>query len=144
MPVDVKTLTDGDIAATLEIERICFPRPLFFEDISRFVREGYALAAWEDDKMLGYVVADKILDECHIERIAVHPLMRRRGIGEKLLGALIDGAKDHGGRKIYLEVRETNFPSRALYTKMGFVESYVRKGYYSDNNEDAVVMEKIL
>ena len=144
MRFEVKAFAEDDIKAALEIERICFPQPLTFEDFLRFIKEGFAFSAKDADKYLGYVVADKILDECHIERIAVHPLFRRQGVGEKLLVSLAEASKEAGGRRMYLEVREGNLASRALYNKIGFVESYTRVGYYSDNNEDAIVMEKKL
>ena len=144
MRFEVKALVDDDVKAALEIERMCFPQPLTSEDFLRFIKEGYALSAKDGDKYLGYVVAEKILDECHIERIAVHPVFRKQGVGEKLFLSLALAAKEAGGRKMYLEVRENNFASRALYNKMGFIEVYTRVGYYSDNNEDAIVMEKAL
>lgn len=144
MPAEITRMTDDDIKAAIDIERICFPQPLSLDDFSRFIREGLAFISREGDSAHGYVVAEKILDESHIERIAVHPVFRRQGVGEGLLAGLIEDCVARGVKKIYLEVRESNFPSRALYTKMGFVETYVRKAYYSDNNEDAIVMEKAL
>ena len=81
-----------------------------------------------------------ILDEAHITTIAVEPAFRGQHIGERLLVGLIDAGVERGARWMTLEVRKSNLAAQALYRKYGFREIGTRKGYYSDNREDAIVM----
>jgi ribosomal-protein-alanine N-acetyltransferase len=81
-----------------------------------------------------------ILDEAHVTTIAVDPVYRGQHIGERLLLGLIEAGLARGARWMTLEVRRSNETAQALYKKYGFREIGVRKGYYSDNREDAIVM----
>lgn len=90
--------------------------------------------------VVGYGGLWLMVDEAHISTIASHPDWRRRGIGELLLLAMIDSAAEIGANIVTLEVRVTNVPAQALYTKYGFEVVGRRKGYYSDNGEDAYIM----
>jgi ribosomal-protein-alanine N-acetyltransferase len=77
--------------------------------------------------------------EWEIENIAVAGPARRRGLGTRLLGELLDQARDRGADAVFLEVRESNRAARALYEKWAFLESGRRRGYYKDQEEDAIV-----
>jgi ribosomal-protein-alanine N-acetyltransferase len=90
--------------------------------------------------LLGYAGFWIMVDEAHISTIASHPDWRRHGIGELLLLAMIDGAAEVGARDATLEVRVSNAGAQALYRKYGFDVAGMRKHYYSDNNEDALIM----
>ena len=79
-------------------------------------------------------------DEAHITTFAVHPRWRRQRIGERLLLAFLDLARDRHAREATLEVRLSNLPARRLYEKYGFRPVGLRPRYYSDNNEDALIM----
>lgn len=79
-------------------------------------------------------------DEAHVTTIAVHPDYRGRGVGELMLGTLIRIAGEVGARMVTLEVRVSNFVAQNLYRKYGFREAGVRRRYYSDNHEDALIM----
>lgn len=81
-----------------------------------------------------------VMDEAHVVIIGNRPGDRRKGIGELLLIAALDAATKHGSRVVTLEVRSSNQVAKALYRKYGFREVGVRKRYYADNNEDAVIM----
>jgi ribosomal-protein-alanine N-acetyltransferase len=81
-----------------------------------------------------------MVDEAHITTIAVHPEYRRRGIGELMLSALIQIAYDIHARHVTLEVRVSNSVAQNLYRKYGFREAGLRRRYYSDNHEDAIIM----
>lgn len=81
-----------------------------------------------------------LYDEAHITTIAVRESHRRRGLGELLLHASIEMAISFRSRVVTLEVRATNYPAQALYEKYGFQRVGVRRGYYTDNNEDAIIM----
>ncbi len=88
----------------------------------------------------GYAGMWTVIDEAHITNIAVRTAYRGRKLGERLLSELLDQAQQLGLERATLEVRVSNRVARNLYTKMGFREVGIRKGYYSDNNEDAVIM----
>ena len=88
----------------------------------------------------GFVGLWFVLDEAHIVIIGSRPRDRRRGIGELLLISAIEAAMKRGSRLVTLEVRESNQAARALYRKYGFREVGLRKRYYADNQEDAVIM----
>jgi [ribosomal protein S18]-alanine N-acetyltransferase len=88
----------------------------------------------------GFIIARQIDDEWEIENIAIHGPARRLGLGTRLLGAFLDLVREHGGKQVFLEVRESNHAARALYEKWAFVESGRRKLYYHDPPEDAVVL----
>ncbi len=83
-----------------------------------------------------------IIDECHITNIAVHPYYRRLGIGNILMNEIIEICKKYNITGITLEVRESNTAAKSLYYKYGFKDSGIRKGYYADNNENALLMWK--
>ncbi len=90
--------------------------------------------------VVGYGGLWLMVDEAHISTIATHPDWRRRGVGELLLLAMIDGAMELGADIVTLEVRVSNMPAQTLYRKYGFEIVGERKGYYSDNGEDAYIM----
>lgn len=88
----------------------------------------------------GYAGMWTVVDEAHITNIAVRTAYRGRKLGEQLLSELLDMAQALELERATLEVRVSNDVARNLYVKMGFREIGIRKGYYSDNNEDAVIM----
>ncbi|SHJ47817.1 ribosomal protein S18-alanine N-acetyltransferase [Desulfofundulus thermosubterraneus] len=93
-------------------------------------------------KVVGYAGMWLILDEAHVTNVAVHPQYRRRHIGRKLMQELMRRAVTLGASRMTLEVRTSNHVARRLYTSLGFVERGRRRGYYTDTNEDAVIMWK--
>ncbi|MBE3559830.1 MAG: ribosomal protein S18-alanine N-acetyltransferase [Ktedonobacteraceae bacterium] len=92
------------------------------------------------NSIIGFAGLWLMVDEAHITTIAVHPDFRRRGLGELLLVSLIDIAYEIGARWVTLEVRVSNYPAQSLYRKYGFHEAGLRHRYYSDNQEDALIM----
>jgi ribosomal-protein-alanine N-acetyltransferase len=93
-----------------------------------------------DEHLLGFIGVWLMVGEAHIVTVAVRDEERRRGIGERLLLACIEMARDYDQEVITLEVRASNTAARRLYEKYGFAQAGVRKRYYSDNHEDAVIM----
>ena len=91
-------------------------------------------------KVVGFALAWHAADEVHLLDLAVDPEARRRGVGRELVGAVLDYARDAHARLVLLEVRSSNDAAIALYRSSGFSENGVRRGYYSDNGEDAVEM----
>jgi [ribosomal protein S18]-alanine N-acetyltransferase len=90
--------------------------------------------------VVGYGGVWLTVDEGHITTIASAPEVRRRGVGELILNGLIDAARDLGANHLTLEVRVSNTPAQALYLKYGFEARGTRRRYYTDNNEDALIM----
>ncbi len=132
-----------DITRILEIEQASFPTPWPRDAYAHELRENRLacyLVARIMHQIVGYTGMWIILDEAHVTTLAVDPTCRRQRVGERLLVALLDEAMRRGSRWVTLEVRKSNDAAKALYRKYGFKEIGVRKGYYSDNREDAIVM----
>jgi ribosomal-protein-alanine N-acetyltransferase len=91
-------------------------------------------------KLGGYAGLWLMVDEAHITTIAVRPHLRGRGLGELIMVALTDLATAAGADRMTLEVRVSNYEAQAVYRRFGFREEGVRRRYYSDNNEDALIM----
>ncbi|MGC4378793.1 ribosomal protein S18-alanine N-acetyltransferase [Fictibacillus sp. Mic-4] len=133
----------SDIPDILEIERISFPTPwteeAFYNEIvhNQFA---YYLIIEVDFKPVGYCGVWVVIDEAHITNIAILPEYRGQGLGEAILAQALRLAKRYGARKLSLEVRVSNSVAQSLYRKLGFQEGGIRKNYYSDNGEDALVM----
>lgn len=89
---------------------------------------------------VGFALVWRAADELHLLDLVVEPASRRSGIGRELVEQVIAGARVENLRVVLLEVRASNVAAIALYHSAGFVESGVRRGYYSDNDEDAVLM----
>lgn len=141
----IEKMTLADLDRVLEIEQLSYPTPWSRRAFrSELTENSYAhyFVARHQGQIVGYFGMWVILQEAHITNIAVHPDFRRQGIGEELLRFAFEKAKELGANKMTLEVRVTNIPARNLYKKMGFVERGIRKGYYTDTNEDAIVMWK--
>lgn len=98
------------------------------------------LVARADGRLVAYGGMWLMVDEAHITTFAVHPAWRRQRIGERLLLAFLDLARDRHAREATLEVRLSNLAARRLYEKYGFRPVGLRPRYYSDNNEDALIM----
>ena len=133
----------GDIAAVLEIERLSFQSawpPNAFTNELRDNKLAYYVVGRLDGRIVAYGGIWVILEDSHLTTIAVHPDVRRQRLGEEILVHLLDIAIDRGASWITLEVRETNDSAQRLYRKYGFTVVSTRRGYYSDNDESALVM----
>lgn len=93
-----------------------------------------------NNDILGYAAMWLMVDEAHLTSIAVKETHRRRGIGELLLNSIIDLAFELNAQIVTLEVRESNLAAQGLYQKYGFAKVGIRRGYYSDDGEDAIIM----
>lgn len=141
--VELQGMGIKDIDEVCEIENLSFNTPWSRESFEAEILKNH-LARYVVAKIDGRVVAYGgmwiVLDEAHITNIAVHPDYRGRRIGEKLVQEMLETAKKCGAGSITLEVRASNDVARKLYRKLGFTDSGVRKGYYSDTGEDAIIM----
>ena len=132
-----------DIDQVVEIENLSFASPWSRESFeSELLKNNLAryIVAKVNGKVAAYGGMWIILDEAHITNIAVHPEFRERKIGEKLVKEMLRTAKENKAEHITLEVRASNDAARKLYKKLGFKDSGIRKGYYADTGEDAVIM----
>lgn len=130
----------------LEIEQLCFPRPwgpeVFEQDL---LQEGAFLDVVTTTeggrgRVLAFCSYRQFVDEMHILQIATHPQAQRRGLATRLLLRALATARQRGCAAVVLEVRPSNQPAVALYEKHGFQRIALRRGYYSDNGEDALLM----
>ena len=125
----------------LAIERQSFPRPwsreLFLDEFRKSYSVIFGLV--EQSTLIAYNVSNIIGDDLHILSIAVHPSRRRLGLGRALLRKVIAEAAQRGLHQIHLEVRASNSAAISLYQDAGFCEVGRRRGYYSDNGEDALL-----
>lgn len=136
-------MAPGDIAAVLRIESVSFasawPQNAFSNEI-RDNKLAHYFVGRLDDRIVAYGGIWVILEDSHVTTIAVDPDYRGKKLGEEMLVYLLDEAIAHGASWITLEVRETNDVAQRLYRKYGFTVVSTRRGYYSDNNENALVM----
>ena len=98
------------------------------------------LGAFEGDELVGYVINSRYVDAWHIMNVAVAPERQRRGIATALLDRLFELTKDDERRGFTLEVRVSNEGAIHLYEQLGFDARGIRRGYYTDNREDALIM----
>ncbi len=146
MKVLIRKMTPGDLDAVLAIEQRVFPDPwqrTSFEFEVSHNRFSYPVVLEVEGEVIGYAVAWEIFEEFHIANIAIHPAHQKKGWGTLLLQHLIDRARKCQSHYILLEVRPSNTAALALYRKLGFSPSGVRKRYYRDG-EDAILMRKNL
>ncbi len=126
----------------MEIERECFPTPwhesAYLTEISN--RSAYCIVALIDSQIAGYGGMWIIMDEAHITTLGVARDLRGKKIGEQVLLGLLDEALRRSARRATLEVRQSNEIAQNLYGRYGFAPAAIRRGYYTDNHENAVVM----
>ena len=135
----------SDAEAILALERASFAVPWSESSIRGDLESNPAahyLVAVEEGNVVGYIGMWAILDEAQVMDIAVAPAARRRGIGRELVARLIEEARELGLDRILLEVREKNTGAIALYAAMGFESDGLRRGYYLDDRDNAVLMSR--
>jgi len=141
--ISVEPMTLDHLPAVHAIERASFSVP-WPDDAYRNELLTNRLASYivarAGDEVVGFGGLWVMVDEAHITTFAVHPRWRRQRIGERLLLTLIDLARGRRAREATLEVRLSNLPARRLYEKYGFRPVGLRPRYYSDDNEDALIM----
>ena len=139
----VRKAEEQDIRAIEEIEKQCFAVPWTYESLRHDIMENrvaFYLVAETKGVICGYMGIWKILEEGHITNVAVAPSFRRRHIGGAMLDVMLDVMEHNGIKSFTLEVRVSNEAARKLYEGRGFRPAGIRKGYYEDNGEDALIM----
>lgn len=136
-------MTVADLDAVMELAHRSPAAPHWTRGIYQGAIEqeqSAALVAIAGEALVGFVVAKLVLDICELESIVVAPEFRRQKIGAALLDAIIIWSRQHGAQRIELEVRALNIAAIALYERSGFLREGVRRSYYNDPQEDAVLM----
>ncbi|HEY5996589.1 MAG TPA: ribosomal protein S18-alanine N-acetyltransferase [Candidatus Deferrimicrobiaceae bacterium] len=137
-------MAEGDLDAVMAIERVAFPTPwsraMFAEELGRDYSD--TIVAVEAGGVAGYAVCWTIAGESHLLNIAVSPEVRGRGVACRLLAECIRRGARSGSRHIHLEVRAGNDDAIRLYRGHDFVFMGIRKGYYTDTGEDAILLSR--
>ena len=132
------------VAQVAALEKLCFSDPWSENSVASELENELSLwlIAEEGETVLGYVGSQTVLDETDMMNVAVHPDHRRLGVAAALITELIARLKDRRSRCLKLEVRASNAPAIALYETLGFSQLGLRKNYYRNPKEDALILGK--
>ena len=140
--LDIRELELGDLTAIEVIEQRAYPTPwsrsMFASELAK--PTSICLGAFEGAELVGYVINSRYVDAWHVMNVAVDPGRQRRGIATALLERLFELTHDDERRGYTLEVRVSNEAAVRLYEQLGFEARGIRRGYYTDNREDALIM----
>jgi ribosomal-protein-alanine N-acetyltransferase len=141
----IRRLTYADLPQVIAIERRAFPTPwslaMFVLELSK--PSGICLAAAREGRVVGYLICSRYDTVWHVMNVAVDDSLRRRGIATAMLEHLFELA-DRPGEQYTLEVRMSNTAAIELYERFNFRSAGLRRGYYHDNKEDAVIMWRVV
>jgi ribosomal-protein-alanine N-acetyltransferase len=145
-PADLalRRLRLADIPVIEEVERRAYPTPwsrtMFAGEIAKPTSRCFG--AFDGERLAGYLIVSRYVDAWHIMNVAVDEPYRRRGVAPFMLGELFAATAGDGTRGYTLEVRVSNHGAIRVYERLGFAPSGTRRGYYTDNREDALIMWK--
>jgi [ribosomal protein S18]-alanine N-acetyltransferase len=141
--ITFRNMTVDDLDEVMEVEvnsfTIPWSREAFFNELTKNQFAQYLIVE-VDQRVVGYCGVWIIIDEAHITNIALLPEYRGLKLGEALMAKVMELAREMGAIRVTLEVRVSNERAQNLYRKFGFEEGAIRKQYYTDNMEDALVM----
>ena len=145
MNVELRRLGAGDLDGVEEIERASYPTPwsraMFLAELRK--PSSLAMGAFTgEDTLVGYAFVSRYVDAWHVMNVAVAPRHRRRGVARALLERVFDVTAVDPRRGYTLEVRVSNVDAIRLYERLGFESRGIRRAYYTDNREDALIMWK--
>ena len=142
--LEIRRLQLRDLAAIEEIERRSYPTPwsrsMFAGEIAKPSSLCLGAVDTEKERLVAYLIVSRYVDAWHVMNLAVAPDRRRLGIAKRLMNELFQRTAEDGQRGYTLEVRVSNVDAIRLYEGMGFQSRGVRRGYYTDNREDALIM----
>jgi ribosomal-protein-alanine N-acetyltransferase len=140
--IEIRRLDLVDLSAIETIEQRAYPTPwsrsMFASELAK--PTSICLGAFEGEDLVGYLINSRYVDAWHVMNVAVDPEHRGRGIGTALLERLFELTRDDERRGYTLEVRVSNDDAIRLYERLGFEARGIRRGYYTDNREDALIM----
>lgn len=141
--IQFRSMRMEDIPEICAIEKEAFPTPwskeAFRNELIHNFYAHYLVMQWKDE-IVGYGGMWTVMDEAHITNIAIRKDFRGKKLGNRLMKEMQDTARMLGAKKMMLEVRPSNTVAQHLYQKFGFRSKGIRKGYYTDNHEDALIM----
>ena len=143
--MQIRRAIPDDAPRIAEAEALIFPDPWSVKDILSTISSNGAIcyvAKADSGELLSYVIGRAVIPEGEIYRVATLPSARRRGIAYRLLDYALKTEKGHGLESVFLEVREKNVAARNLYKSYGFIEIGIRKNYYKDPPDNAILMMK--
>ena len=140
--MDFRRSVPADATGIAKLEEEIFSDPWSYRDVQDLIcTEGsMCFTAIDGGEVIAYVIGRLIAPEGEIYRVAVKPEKRQRGIGYRLLDYAVKTSKGHGLERLFLEVRSKNLPAVKLYTAYGFKQIAVRKNYYKNPQDDALIM----
>jgi ribosomal-protein-alanine N-acetyltransferase len=140
--MEIRRLQLRDLSAIEDIERTAYPTPwsrsMFAGELAK--PSSICLGAFDDERLVGYLIVSRYVDAWHVMNVAVAADQRRRGVASTLLEQLFVLTSEDGRRGYTLEVRVSNAGAIDLYGRLGFERRGIRRGYYTDNREDALIM----
>ena len=146
MTIQLRRLELHDLTAIERIEQRSYPTPwsrsMFAGELAKpsSICLGAFEAEGEDGALVGYLIVSRYVDAWHVMNVAVEPDHQRRGVASRLLERLFELTRDDERRGYTLEVRVSNEGAIELYERLGFEPRGIRRGYYTDNREDALIM----
>ena len=142
--IETRALGLSDLNSIDAIEQRAYRTPwsrsMFASELAK--ASSVCIGAFDGEQLIGYVINSRYVDAWHIMNVAVDPDFRHRGVATRLLEQVLELTKDDQRRGYTLEVRVSNDRAISLYEKLGFVRQGIRRGYYTDNREDALIMWK--
>lgn len=140
----IVNMNTDHVSQVAELEKLCFSDPWSENSVSSELNNPLSLwlVAVDGERVAGYVGSQSVMGESDMMNIAVHPDYRRRGLAEMLVAELVTALKNAGNTCLTLEVRASNAPAIALYEKTGFSQIGLRKNYYRNPREDALILRR--
>jgi [ribosomal protein S18]-alanine N-acetyltransferase len=143
-PIEIRGMAEKDLDEVLEIEKVAFPSPwsrgLFERELVTPFARSFVACRKGAPEVVGYLCFWLVDTECHVLNLAVHPQHRGQGIGAGILGFGVEYCRREGVQLVTLEVRRSNYRAISLYRNFRFQPQGVRRRYYTDTGEDAIVM----
>ena len=142
--MNIVPMNEHHVSQIALLEGECFADPWSQQSIASELHNPLSLwlVAQEGQTLLGYVGSQTCLDETDMMNIAVSPASRRQCVARALIEALVSALRERGSKQLTLEVRASNGPARQLYESLGFLQVGLRKNYYRNPKEDALILRK--
>ena len=140
--IRITEMTAAHVAQVAALEKLCFSDPWSEKSVASELDNKLScwLVAMDGDTVAGYIGSQTVMGETDMMNVAVCPDYRRRGVAEKLISSLIEALKERSSSCLTLEVRASNAPAISLYEKLGFSQIGLRKNYYRNPKEDALIL----